>query len=145
MEKILYVDPYQKEYYDIITYSTRQQTQNEYSKGDKGTKKINLLFIFFSVCFLVQTILIAKKLDGFLSSTSWYLIFFPLILAAFVLGNIFFFLDSNCDFFIYSLLIIGFFYSIIFTVASKLEHKITAKYVYFFILIFILFLFLFLF
>ena len=142
MEKIQNVSLSKLAYYDIHKYTKlKKKPENIYQEPNDSDKKINCFYILFSACFLVQTILIAKKLDGVLSNTSWYLVFLPLILAALFSGILLLSGELECFLISMSIIVIGSLFSIIFSVASKLENKITAKYVFFFIFISIFFFF----
>ena len=130
MEKIIHVDPYNLEYYDIYCYAIgHKETRIKNTEKKKHLINFFVLMIFISV--LIQSILIAEKLDGSLTSTNWFLIFLPLLL------DIFFFvvfcgvLKIDCDYFIYLFFIAGYFLSVILPVAAKLENRVSTRFVKF--------------
>ena len=100
-----------------------------YTKKNKQYHFVNLVILFFSVSFLLEVILIAQKLEGALTRTSWYLIFIPFIADCLVLLIFILSLEPSIDSCFYSTLVMGYFLSIILSVASKLENIISSRYV----------------
>ena len=129
-ENVVNFEPFNFEFYDLFGYSQHKGNFNK-PKKNYGFMQINFLFILGDLILLTQTILIGQKLDGLLMQTSWFLIFLPLILGIFVfcLSFCIIFTEEVCGSIAIFSLVISFCYPIIFSVAAKLEGKITARYV----------------
>ena len=129
-ENVVNFEPNKFEFYDLFGYSQHKGNFNK-PKKNYGFMQINFLFILGDLILLTQTILIGQKLDGLLMQTSWFLIFLPLILGIFVLclSFCYSFAKNIFECLIYVIIVIVLSYPIIFSVAAKLEGKITARYV----------------
>ena len=131
-ENVVDFKPNKFEFYDLFGYSQHKGNYKIYSpKKEKENTNYNFVLIIADLILLTQTILIGQKLDGSLMQTSWFLIFLPLILGIFVfcLSFCIIFTEEVCGSIAIFSLVISFCYPIIFSVAAKLEGKITARYV----------------
>jgi hypothetical protein len=126
-ERNVFFDRNQLEYYNPVHYSEKNRNKKFYN--DKLSKKLNAILIFIGVGLLIQTVLIAEKLDGSLINKSWFVILLPFVLGFFFSCLFIILADTSFEFIMICTTVILFAYSIIFPIAAKLDGKITSRYV----------------